>query len=66
MSADAFESLSAWENRSATLEHLRTTFRLLGSHPHWGVRHALARAMNVPCVCPQCHPRGNRCVEAAP
>jgi hypothetical protein len=25
MSADAFESLSATESRSATLEHLRTT-----------------------------------------
>ena len=47
MSADAFESLSATESHSVTLEHLRTTVRLLKHHPQWSVRHALARAMNV-------------------
>jgi hypothetical protein len=66
MSADAFGVLSATESRSVTLEHLRTTLRLLESHPRWSVRHALARAMNVPCVCPQCHPRATRSMEAAP
>ena len=65
MSADAFAPLSASENRSATLEHLRTTIRLFEHHPEWSVRHALARAMDIPCVCRQCHPRAGRSVEAA-
>ena len=66
MSADAFQSLNATESRSVTLEHLRTTIRLLEHHPQWSVRHALARAMDVPCVCRQCHPRVGRRSEAAP
>ena len=44
--------------RSVTLDTLRTTLRLLESHPAWNVRHALARATDTVCLCPRCVPCG--------
>ena len=47
MSPDAVAALNGTDggtDRRATVETLRTTLRLLETHPGWSVRHAFARA----------------------
>jgi len=54
----ALNGASGDNERSVTLDILRTTLRLLESHPTWNVRHALARATDSVCLCPRCVPYG--------
>ena len=52
----ALNGTDADTDRRATVETLRTTLRLLETHPGWSVRHAFARATDTVCVCPRCIP----------